>query len=60
MEADKQSVPDSLEEKLAEIDRHLLDIRDDVSRILKAIQIELEDFRQREFWRDYRDTYNQE
>jgi hypothetical protein len=60
MEADKQSAPYALEDKLAEIDRHLLDIRDDVSRILKAIQIELEDFRQREFWRDYRDTYNQE
>lgn len=60
MEADTQSAPDALEVKLAEIERHLHDIRTDVSRILKALQDELEAFRQREFWRDYRETYHQE
>ncbi len=60
MEADQQGAPYALEAKLAEIDCHLLDIRDDVSRILKAIQVELEDFREREFWREYRETYQQE
>ena len=59
MEADKQGV-DALEERLADIDRHLLEIREDVANILNTIRIELEDFRQREFWRDYRDTYHQE
>ena len=59
MEADKQGV-DALEERLAEIERHLLEIREDVANMLNTIQIDLEDFRQREFWRDYRDTYHQE
>lgn len=59
MEADKQGV-DALEERLAEIERHLLEIREDVANILNTIQVELEDFRQREFWRDYRETYHQE
>ena len=59
MKADQQSV-DALEAKLADIDRHLQDIQSDVSKILNAIQDELEAFRQREFWRDYRETYNQE
>ena len=59
MEADKQSV-DALEGKLADIDRHLHDIRSDVSKILKALQDELEAFRQREFWWEYRENYNQE
>ena len=59
MESDKQGV-DALEERLADIDRHLLEIREDVANILNTIRIELEDFRQREFWRDYRDTYHQE
>ncbi|VGO12687.1 hypothetical protein PDESU_01240 [Pontiella desulfatans] len=59
MEADKQGV-DSLEDKLADIDRHLHDIRSDVSKILKTLQDELEHFREREFWQEYRETYNQE
>ena len=59
MEVDKQGV-DALEERYAEIERHLLEIRADVANILNTIQVELEDFRQREFWRDYRDTYHQE
>ena len=59
MEADNQGV-DALEERLAEIERHLLEIREDVANILNTIQVDLEDFRQREFWRDYRDTYHQE
>ncbi len=59
MDADKQGV-DALEERLAEIERHLLEIRTGIANILNTIQIELEDFRQREFWRDYRDTYHQE
>lgn len=59
MEADKQGV-DALEERLAEIERHLQEIREDVANILNTIQVDLEDFRQREFWRDYRETYHQE
>jgi len=48
MKADQQGV-DALEEWLAEIERHLLGIRADVANILNTIQVELEDFRQREF-----------
>ena len=48
MKADQQSV-DALEERLADIDHHLLAIRADVANILNTIQVELEDFRQREF-----------
>ena len=59
MEADKQSA-DALEAKLADINRHLQDIQSDVSKILKSLQDELEAFRQREFWRDYRENYNEE
>ena len=59
MNADQQSV-DALEAKLADIDCHLHDIRSDVSKILKAIQDELEHFREREFWQEYRETYQQE
>ncbi|VGO13677.1 hypothetical protein PDESU_02234 [Pontiella desulfatans] len=59
MKADQQSV-DALEAKLADIDRHLLDIRSDVSKILNILQNELEHFREREFWQEYRETYNQE
>lgn len=60
MEADKQSVPDSLEEKLAAMEGHLRDIRTDVSWILTAVRDELEAIRQRDFWQEYRETYQQE
>jgi hypothetical protein len=59
MKADQQSV-DALEATLADIDRHLHDIRSDVSKILNILQDELEHFREREFWQEYRETYNQE
>ena len=50
----------SLERKLAAIDGHLNEIRHDVSEILHVLQDELKAFREREFWRDYRETYHQE
>ena len=49
-----------LEERLADIQRHLKDIRQDVSSILHAVLDELHAYREREFWRDYGDTYHQE
>lgn len=49
-----------LEEHLATIDSHLKEIRHDVSDILGLLQDELKAFREREFWRDYRETYHQE
>ncbi|VGO13883.1 hypothetical protein PDESU_02440 [Pontiella desulfatans] len=60
MEADNQSVPDTLETKLAAMECHLCDIRADVSKILNMLRDELEQFREREFWQEYRETYNQE
>ena len=49
-----------LEEKLVSIDRNLQDIRHDVAGILRSGQNELEAMREREFWRDYRETYQEE
>jgi len=49
-----------LEEKLASIERHLHDIRHDVAGILQNVQHELEAVREREFWREYRETYQNE
>ena len=49
-----------LEEKLVSIDRNLQDIRHDVAGILRSVQNELEAMREREFWRDYRETYQEE
>ena len=49
-----------LEEKLESIDRHLQDIRHDVAVILNSVQDELQAMREREFWRDYRETYQNE
>ena len=60
MEADKQSVPDSLEDKLAAMEAYLRDIRTDVAWILTAVRDELEAIRQRDFWQEYRETYQQE
>ena len=49
-----------LEEKLVSIDQNLQDIRHDVAGILRSVQNELEAMREREFWRDYRETYQEE
>ena len=49
-----------LEEKLEGIERHLQDIRYDVAELLQTVQHELETVREREFWRDYRETYQNE
>ena len=49
-----------LEEKLVSIDRNLQDIRHDVAGILRSVQNELDAMREREFWRDYRETYQEE
>ena len=59
MEADKQGV-ESLEEQLAVMECHLRDIRTDVSWILTAVRDEIEASRQRDFWQEYRETYQQE
>jgi hypothetical protein len=59
MKADQQSV-DALEEKLAAMEGHLRDIRTDVSWILTAVRDEIEAIRQREFWQEYREIYQQE
>ena len=50
----------NLERDLATIDSHLKEIRQDVSEILHLLQDELKAFREREFWRDYSETYHQE
>jgi hypothetical protein len=49
-----------LEEQLESIDRHLQEIRHNVAGILQSVQHELEAVREREFWRDYRETYQNE
>ena len=49
-----------LEEKLATIERHLQDIRHDVAELLQTVQHELEAVREREFWREYRENYQDE
>ena len=50
----------NLEEHLAAIESHLSDLRHDVSEILHLLQDELKAFREREFWRDYSETYHKE
>jgi hypothetical protein len=50
----------TLEEKLASIESHLQNIRHNVADILRSVQHELEAVREREFWRDYRETYQNE
>jgi hypothetical protein len=50
----------NLEDKLEGIERHLQDIRHNVAEILQSVQHELEAVREREFWRDYRETYQNE
>jgi len=52
--------PSDLEEHLATIDSHVNEIRHDVSEILNLLQDELKAFREREFWRDYSETYHKE
>ena len=49
-----------LEQHLADIKDHLEDVRQDVSEIRRLLQDELKAFREREFWRDYGETYHQE
>lgn len=49
-----------LEKYLAEIQFDLKEVRQDVSQILQTVQDELEAFREREFWRDYSDSYEQD
>ena len=49
-----------LEEKLASIERHLQDIRHDVAELLQSVQHELEAVREREFWRNYRESNQEE
>lgn len=49
-----------MEQHLAEIESHLKDLRHDVSEILHLLQDELKAFREREFWRDYSETWHQE
>jgi hypothetical protein len=49
-----------IDEQLASIASDLKDIRNDVSSILHSLQDELNAFREREFWRDYGESYHQE
>ena len=49
-----------MEARLESIERHLQDIRLDVAELLHSVQHELEAVREREFWRDYRETYQDE
>lgn len=49
-----------LEAKLEGIERHLQDIRCDVAELLQTVQHELEAVREREFWREYRENYQDE
>ena len=51
---------EDLEERLADIQHHLKEIRQDVSGILHAVLDELEAYREREFWRSYEDTFREE
>jgi len=50
----------TLAQRLAMIDGQLQELRHDVAEIQRGLQDELQAFREREFWRDYRDTYQQE
>ena len=56
----EESTNDIMKVKLSAIEDQLEQIREDVSEILSTLEDELESFREREFWRDYRDTYQQE
>jgi len=49
-----------LEAQIADIASCLEEIREDISRILRCIQDELEAFRVRQFWQEYGDSYQQE
>ena len=49
-----------MEQQLACIASNLKEIRHDVSAILRTLQDELDAFREREFWRDYGESYHQE
>ena len=49
-----------METKLEVIERHLQDIRCDVAELLQTVQHELEAVREREFWREYRENYQDE
>ena len=47
-------------EQLEEMNQSLKEIRDHLSEISSSLRDELEAFREREFWRDYRETYHEE
>ena len=49
-----------MEERLESIERHLQDIRLDVAELLHSVQHELEAVRERDFWRDYSETFKDE
>jgi len=49
-----------INEQLASIASDLKEIRSNVSAILRSLQDELDAFREREFWRDYSESYHQE
>ncbi len=49
-----------LNEQLEEMNQSLKEIRDHLSEISSSLRDELEAFREREFWRDYRETYHEE
>jgi hypothetical protein len=52
--------PIDIKEHLVTIESHLKEVRQDVSEILCLLQDELRAFREREFWRDYSETYHKE
>ena len=49
-----------MDHQIATIQDYIKDIRHDLSEIRRLIQDELEALREREFWRDYGQTYQQE
>ena len=49
-----------VDDRIATIQDYLKDIRHDLSEIRRLIQDELEALREREFWRDYGQNYQQE
>ena len=51
---------EELEEKLRASVRDIRDIKEDIHTLLDIIQDELVGLREREFWREYRETYQQE
>ena len=56
----KTDTKSDLNEQLEQINRYLEEIRDHLSEISTSLRDELEAFREREFWREYRETYQEE